>query len=185
MIDKQEKIMLTTEVLNCDYFNRNRGFNCYKGKNCAEVPDCYYKQIKRKEQECERLKRKCDENKAVISQLQQWQDEDLRQIAELKRIKDDFFKQAEMSHEAVLNKNKIIEKLEKERNKYEQTLINIKEIAKEKANVEYDNTYAYFGLTNFLTVFSFDNFINEEIEVIGNIYENPELLEVEVEQIPE
>ena len=47
------------------------------------------------------------------------------------------------------------------------------------ANVEYDNTYAYFGLTNFLTVFSFDNFINEEIEVIGNIYENPELLEVE------
>lgn len=44
------------------------------------------------------------------------------------------------------------------------------------ANVEYDNTYAYFGLTNFLTVFSFDNFINEEIEVIGNIYENKELL---------
>lgn len=44
------------------------------------------------------------------------------------------------------------------------------------ANVEYDNTYAYFGLTNFLTVFSFDNFINEEIEVIGNIYENPDLL---------
>lgn len=44
------------------------------------------------------------------------------------------------------------------------------------ANVEYDNTYAYFGLTNFLTVFSFDNFINEEIEVIGNIYENKDLL---------
>ena len=44
------------------------------------------------------------------------------------------------------------------------------------ANVEYDNTYAYFGLTNFLTVFSFDNFINEEIEVIGNRYENKELL---------
>ena len=47
-----EKIELTTEVLNCDYFNRNRGFNCYKGKNCTEVPDCYYRQLKRLEQEC-------------------------------------------------------------------------------------------------------------------------------------
>ena len=50
-----EKIKLTTEVLNCDYFNRTRGFNCYKGKNCNEVPDCYYKQLKRKEQECKVL----------------------------------------------------------------------------------------------------------------------------------
>lgn len=46
-----EKIELTTEVLNCDYFNRNRGFNCYKGKNCMEAPDCYYRQLKHLEQE--------------------------------------------------------------------------------------------------------------------------------------
>lgn len=46
-----EEIRLPTEVLNCDYFNRNRGFNCYKGKNCTEVPDCYYRQLKRLEQE--------------------------------------------------------------------------------------------------------------------------------------
>ena len=97
--------------------------------------DEFAQELKRKEEECEELKRKCDENKAVISQLQQWQDEDLRQIAELKKIKDDFFKQAEISHEAVLNKNKIIEKLEKEGNKYKQVLDEIKKIAEENIRI--------------------------------------------------
>lgn len=93
----------------------------------------------KKEQECEELKRKCEENKTVFLQLQQWQDEDLRQIAELKRIKDDFFKQAEISQEVVLNKNKIIEKLEKEIVKYKQTFEEIKEIAeKHKATAHCD-----------------------------------------------
>lgn len=53
-----KEIRLTTEVLNCDYFNRNRGFNCYKGKNCTEAPDCYYRQLKRLEQENKELKEK-------------------------------------------------------------------------------------------------------------------------------
>lgn len=36
------------------------------------------------------------------------------EIEEIKKIKDDFFKQAEISHQAVLDKNKIIENLETE-----------------------------------------------------------------------
>ena len=70
---------------------------------CKDIPNCYYKQLKRKEQECERLK----------------------------IIKEDFFKQAEISHQAVLNKNKIIEKLEKEESKYKQTIAKIKDICSE------------------------------------------------------
>ena len=35
-----------------------------------------------------------------------------KQLQRLKEIKDDFFKQAEISHQAVLDKNNIIEKLE-------------------------------------------------------------------------
>ena len=41
-------------------------------------------------------------------QLKRLQEENIR----LKKIKDDFFKQAEISHQAVQDKNKIIEKLE-------------------------------------------------------------------------
>lgn len=52
-----------TEVLNCDYFNRNRGFNCYKGYNCTdkECYDCYYRQLKRLEQKYKELKKAYDE----------------------------------------------------------------------------------------------------------------------------
>lgn len=64
------------------------GYNYCKCSECACEchNDCYYKQLKRKEQECE----------------------------ELKRVKDNFFKHAEISHEAVLNKNKIIDEQEKQ-----------------------------------------------------------------------
>ena len=37
-----------------------------------------------------------------------------QECEELKRVKDDFFKHAEISHEAVLNKNKIIDEQEKQ-----------------------------------------------------------------------
>lgn len=53
---------------------------------CKNNPNCYFKQLNRKGRECE----------------------------ELKRIKNDFFKHAEVSHEAVLNKNKIIDEQAKE-----------------------------------------------------------------------
>ena len=43
-----------------------------------------YERLKAKEQECEDLKRKYNENLTVQKQLQEWQDEDLRQIKDLK-----------------------------------------------------------------------------------------------------
>lgn len=63
---------------------------CFNEEMCKDHPNCFYKkalkQLKCKEKECE----------------------------ELKRIKNDFFKHAEVSHEAVLNKNKIIDEQAKE-----------------------------------------------------------------------
>lgn len=42
-----DKVIIDKAIDECDYFQRNYGFNCYKGKNCNEVDDCYYKQLKR------------------------------------------------------------------------------------------------------------------------------------------
>lgn len=59
----------------------------------------------------------------LLKQLQRVKTE----IDELTKIKNDFFKQAEISHEAVMNKNDIIEHLEEKLEK-------IKEIAKRYLN---------------------------------------------------
>ena len=54
-------------------------------RDCDFIERCRYKQLLRKEQECEDLKRKHNENLTVQKQLQEWQDEDLRQIKDLKQ----------------------------------------------------------------------------------------------------
>lgn len=45
--------------------------------------------------------------------------------------------------------------------------------------VDYDNIEACFGVSNFLTVTPFAVLLNQEWEVIGNIYENADLLRAE------
>lgn len=55
-----------------------------------------------------RFKGKSCEDCPLNCKFKRLQEENIR----LKKIKDDFFKQAEISHQAVQDKNKIIEKLE-------------------------------------------------------------------------
>lgn len=49
------------------------------------------------------------------------------------------------------------------------------------SRVDFDDTEACFGVSNFLSVSPFAVLLNQEWEVIGNIYENKELLESEGE----
>ena len=55
MTDKEQIIIDGVDVAGCKYFNRFR--NICHNKNlccdCEKNQDCYYKQLKRKEQECE------------------------------------------------------------------------------------------------------------------------------------
>lgn len=55
MADKEQIIIDGVDVAGCKYFNRFR--NICHNKNlccdCEKNQDCYYKQLKRKEQECE------------------------------------------------------------------------------------------------------------------------------------
>lgn len=54
----EEIIIDGVNVAKCEHFKINRGFNCHKGYNCTdkECSDCYYKQLKRLEQENKELK---------------------------------------------------------------------------------------------------------------------------------
>ena len=58
MTDKEQIIINGVDVSGCKYFNRFR--NICHNKNlccdCEKNQDCYYKQLARKEQECEELK---------------------------------------------------------------------------------------------------------------------------------
>lgn len=48
--------------------------------------------------------------------------------------------------------------------------------AKGNVFVDYDIFNAYFGVTNFIAISPFINIFKEDFEVIGNFYENRELL---------
>ena len=82
----EEKIIDGVDVAGCRRRIGKNSYCRYFKRPCADNNfNCIWKQKARLEQENEELKRKYEENKTVILQLQQWQDEDLRQIAELKQ----------------------------------------------------------------------------------------------------
>ena len=59
MTDKEQIIINGVDVSGCANYRPKDRFTCHPYIcNCHQKPDCYYKQLKRKEQECEELKRK-------------------------------------------------------------------------------------------------------------------------------
>lgn len=54
-----DKIIIDgVDVSGCEYFDKNEYYTCTSENtfDCEECPICYYKQLQRKEQECEELK---------------------------------------------------------------------------------------------------------------------------------
>ena len=69
MTDKQI-IIDGVPVQDCCYFDyENDGYedSCYIHQNECSAQNCYYKQLKRKEQECEELKRQRQADKGLIT----------------------------------------------------------------------------------------------------------------------
>ena len=72
MTDKQ--IIDDVDVSGCDFYidSKNLEFNCKQTPQsyfCKNQPNCYYKQLKRKEQECERWKKANDEKNELLIKL--------------------------------------------------------------------------------------------------------------------
>ena len=71
MTDKQI-IIDGVDVAECEYFNRFRSI-CHNKNlccDCKENPNCYYKQLKRKEQKCEQLKAEFDKKELIFAGIE-------------------------------------------------------------------------------------------------------------------
>ena len=89
--------------------------SCQMSCHCKNNKDCYYRQLKRKEQECEELKAKCKKYGEINKQ-------ETKDYAELKADREEALKQLEFVR--TLNTVR-----EAEIRKYSKTLTEIKEIA--------------------------------------------------------
>ena len=113
MIDKQ-----IINVIDCNYHNNGKCTNSAIGQcNCANVASCYYKEYKRKEQECEELKetfdglfkvqyKLADNNKQLRQTLAE-----IKEIAESEMDSKEFMAVQCMLNGSVDNKNKVLKQI--------------------------------------------------------------------------
>ena len=79
MTDKKEKIIIDgIDVSECyGYVHNAKDYDCgetyskFHYRYCEENPNCYFKQLKRKEQECEKLKKRLESFQKDYSKLYQ------------------------------------------------------------------------------------------------------------------
>lgn len=129
MTDKQI-IIDDVDVAGCKYFNRFR--NICRNKNlccdCGENPNCYYKQLKRKEQECEALQMSDNEAREIVAELKAECKELKEKVKELNQGWIDCDKERNLQEANSEFRQRVI-------NRYKQTLIGIKEIAEENIRI--------------------------------------------------
>ena len=118
MTDKQ--IIDDVDVSGCDFYidSKNLEFNCKQTPQsyfCKNQPNCYYKQLKHKEQECERLKEDRELWKSNFEGMVGAIEELSHQLDQLK-AENDLYKNAHKTEQD-------------RRRSYENALAEIKEIA--------------------------------------------------------
>lgn len=62
-MDKEQIIIDGVDVSGCSYYNPLGNYNCGGTKKCSQWSNCYFKQLSRKTQECEKYKQTLDEIK--------------------------------------------------------------------------------------------------------------------------
>lgn len=129
MADKQI-IINDVDVAGCKYFNRFR--NICHNKNlccdCGKHPNCYYKQLKRKEQECEALQMSDNEAGEIVAELKAECKELKEKVKELHQGWIDCDKERNLQEANSEFRQRVI-------NRYKQTLTRIKEIAEENIRI--------------------------------------------------
>ena len=125
MTDKQI-IIDGVDVAECEYFNRFRSI-CHNKNlccDCKENPNCYYKQLKRKEQKCEALQMSDNEAGEIIAELKAECEELKEKVKELNQGWIDCDKERNLQEANSEFRQRVI-------NRYKQTLIDIIRFLKE------------------------------------------------------
>ena len=120
MTDKQ-MIIDSVDVSECDFLiisNDKQLCHCIKSDlfggiefvenakngNCKDNPNCYYKQLKRKEQECEELKRLISKQKNAKIQLSKLKDKQYKEFCDMKQTLIEIKEIVEGMHDLWINK---------------------------------------------------------------------------------
>ena len=122
----EEIIIDGVDVSECEFYtdSKNIEYNCKQTPQsyfCKNKPDCYYKQLKAKEQECEELK---TDNATLFDKAMETRKENTNMQVQLYQLK------AENKLFRTCHDNE-----QEKRRKYEQTLTEIKEITKENIRI--------------------------------------------------
>ena len=103
MTDKQI-IIDGCDVSGCVQFIQEEKDCCDLGGNCKGWTNCYYKQLKRKEQECEELKAKCKKYGEINEQ-------ETKDYAELKAERDSYIDKYFLESQKLVNFRKVLNKI--------------------------------------------------------------------------
>lgn len=137
MVDKQQIIINGVDVSKCENFRPKDRFTCHPYIcNCHQKPNCYFKQLARKTQECEELKRK------LSNQEQLYQNEIEiynKSCLQLRQENDDLYLERLALNTANSGINALLEVKEQENDRYRNALKEIEEYCNEQ-NLKYDTT---------------------------------------------
>ena len=93
MTDKQ--MIDGIDVNKCQHYGKCSTYCYIVDELCSDNPNCYYKQLKRKEQECEALQMSENEAKEIIAELQAYKDinEDFKTAWEELKVENEELKE--------------------------------------------------------------------------------------------
>ena len=136
MTDKQ--MIDGIDVSKCEHYGKCSTYCYVVDEPCSDNPNCYYKQLKRKEQECEALQMSENEAGEIIAELNAYKDinedfktawEELKaENEELKKIINEA-KNSKLDLKSFLVGEAVQNEYEQQLDQLKQTLAEIKEIA--------------------------------------------------------
>lgn len=126
MTDKEQIIIDGCNVSGCENYRPKDRFTCYPYIcNCHQKPDCHYKQLTRKTQECERLKIYIESNEQQVKEVETLvmdNDRLINELDQLKRKKQECQKYEQAFNEIAAHYQKVMKNITTYDNSYDASI---------------------------------------------------------------